>query len=103
MDLVLTFFAGMFLLNSVPHIVSGVIGKTHMTPLGKDSSALLNVAWGFVNLVLGAYLLHWSGRGLSGAFSLDTASWVFLAGVAFMALADAWLFSNPNARFPWFK
>jgi len=103
MNLVLGFVAGMLLVNSLPHIISGVLGKTHMTPLAKDSTALTNVVWGFANIVLGAFVLNLSGHGLSGTLSLDSYSLSFLAGALFMGLGDAWLFSNPNARFPWFK
>lgn len=103
MNLVLGFIAGMLLVNSVPHVISGVLGKTHMTPLSKDSSAIVNVVWGFVNILLGAYVLNLSGIELSRVLALDTNSLVFLAGALFMGVADAWLFSNPNARFPWFK
>ena len=103
MNLVLIFIAGMLLTNGVPHFVSGIAGKSHMTPLAKDSSALVNVAWAFLNFVIGIWLLNYSGGNLNEAVSLNSYSLSFLAGAFFMALSDAWLFSNPNARFPWFK
>ena len=53
MNLVLAFIAGMLLTNGVPHFVSGIAGKSHMTPLSKDSSALVNVVWAFVNFIIG--------------------------------------------------
>jgi hypothetical protein len=103
MNLVLAFLAGMFLTNSIPHIVSGIQGNRHMTPLSKESSAIINIVWGYINLVFGALLLNFSGGDLSEVLSFNDYSIAFLGGSLFMALGNAWLFSNPNARFPWFK
>jgi hypothetical protein len=55
------FFGGMFLVNAVPHFVSGVCGRKFPSPFasppGKgESSAMVNVLWGAFNLVIG-YLL----------------------------------------------
>jgi hypothetical protein len=55
------FFGGMFLVNAVPHFVSGVMGRRFPSPFasppGKgESSAVVNVLWGVFNLVVG-YLL----------------------------------------------
>ncbi|MDL2408150.1 hypothetical protein PY650_21360 [Rhizobium calliandrae] len=57
----LLFGGGIFLMNSVPHLVSGVLGQPFQSPFAKPrgeglSSSTVNVLWGFVNLVL-AYLL----------------------------------------------
>lgn len=93
----------MFLVNGVPHFVSGVMGKTHMTPFAKDSSATLNVMWGFTNFLLGLWILAYSGYTITDALSLNAFSWGFLTGVIAMGIACALLFSNKNARFPWFK
>ncbi len=61
LDLVSYFFGGAFLLNAVPHLVSGVTGRAFQTPFAKPpgeglSSSTVNVLWGFFNLVVG-YLL----------------------------------------------
>jgi len=55
------FFAGAFLTNAVPHFVNGISGSAFQSPFASPpgqglSSALVNVLWGFFNLVLG-YLL----------------------------------------------
>ncbi|MBA8876772.1 hypothetical protein [Phyllobacterium myrsinacearum] len=55
------FFAGAFLANAVPHLVSGVSGRSFRTPFvrlhgGTVSSATTNIVWGWVNLAL-AYVL----------------------------------------------
>lgn len=54
-------FGGLFLMNAVPHAVSGVMGRPFQTPFAKPpgqglSSSAVNVLWGFANLVV-AYLL----------------------------------------------
>jgi hypothetical protein len=55
------FFAGAFLANFVPHFVHGISGDRFPTPfarpLGKGlSSPTANVAWAFVNLLVGCWL-----------------------------------------------
>ena len=103
MNLVLAFLAGMFLTNGVPHFVSGIAGKSHMTPLAKDSSALVNVVWAYINFLLGLWLVSLSGGKLGELVSFDAFALSFWVGSLFMAVADAKMFSNPNAGFPWFK
>ena len=56
------FFAGVFLSNAIPHIVHGMSGNRFQTPFASppgigESSALINVIWGFVNLTIGGGLL----------------------------------------------
>ena len=55
------FFGGAFLINAVPHFVSGTMGHPFQSPFASPpgeglSSALVNVLWGAFNLVI-AYLL----------------------------------------------
>jgi hypothetical protein len=55
------FFGGVFLVNAIPHLTSGVSGHRLPTPfaspLGKgQSSPTVNVLWGCVNVAVG-YLL----------------------------------------------
>lgn len=103
MELVFAFLGGMFLTNGIPHFVVGMSGQKHMTMLGKDSSALVNVVWGFGNFLLGAWMVLLSGGALGQLVLFNNFALSFWAGSLFMALGDAWLFSNPNASFPWFK
>lgn len=103
MNLLFGFLSGMFLTNGLPHFVSGIMGKSHMTPLGKESSAVINIVWGFINFLGGMWLFNVTGATFRQVFSFDMLSISFLAGVLFMAIADGKLFSNPNAAFPWFK
>ena len=63
LDLVSYFFAGAFLANAVPHIVSGMMGRPFQSPFAKPpgeglSSSTVNVLWGFFNLAV-SYLLGW--------------------------------------------
>lgn len=82
------FFGGAFLTNAVPHFVNGVSGNPFQSPFANPpgeglSSSLINVLWGFANLVIG-YLLV----GKVGTFELRR--WrhaaVFGAGVLLMAV-----------------
>jgi hypothetical protein len=55
------FFGGAFLVNAIPHLASGTMGRAFQSPFAKPrgiglSSSTVNVIWGFVNLVIG-YLL----------------------------------------------
>ena len=56
------FFAGAFLTNAIPHIVQGICGNRFQTPFASprgagESSAVVNVLWGFCNLAIGGALL----------------------------------------------
>jgi len=99
--LIYAFLSGMFLTNCIPHLIKGVSGQTHMTPFLRVSPAWLNIVWAFINVYLGLLFLQLSGRHLGDLTMLDSFAWSFLIGALFMGLADAWLFSKPNARFPW--
>jgi hypothetical protein len=59
----LEFLAGVFLANGVPHFVQGISGAPFQSPFAKppgigESSPVVNVVWGFGNLLAGALLLH---------------------------------------------
>lgn len=101
-DLVWYFFSGMFAFNSLPHIISGVIGNKHMTPFGKDSSAILNVLWGFLNLSLSVLVMSFvTGNLQLPSFPQGIAA--FLIGGLVLSLMAANMFSNPNSKMPWWK
>ncbi len=75
------FFGGAFLINTVPHLVSGVMGKPFQSPFAKPpgqglSSSTVNVLWGFLNLVI-AYLLICR----VGDFDLHSTEQVVAAGL----------------------
>jgi hypothetical protein len=57
------FFAGAFLCNAIPHLAAGTMGMPFPTPFARPrgvgtSPPVVNFLWGFLNLVVGAFL--WS-------------------------------------------
>jgi hypothetical protein len=82
-----TFFAGVFLANTVPHFVNGISGNWFPSPfsdpsgIGK-SSPLINVLWGSFNLLLGVILLKYSKLKASNKYSL----WVLFLGILGMSI-----------------
>jgi hypothetical protein len=57
-------FAGALLANSVPHYVQGVCGNKFQSPFASppgvgESSAIVNVIWGWLNFVAGSALLFY--------------------------------------------
>jgi hypothetical protein len=60
-------FSGAFLVNSVPHLISGLLGRRFPTPFasppGKgESSPTVNVLWGALNLIIGYLLVYQVGE-----------------------------------------
>ena len=61
---VLQFVSGLILANGVPHFVQGISGHRFQSPFASppgvgESSAIVNVLWGFANIALG-FLVLWS-------------------------------------------
>jgi hypothetical protein len=61
------FFGGAFLLNALPHIVAGTLGRPFQSPFAKPpgeglSSSTVNMVWGFANLLIGLFLARALGR-----------------------------------------
>jgi hypothetical protein len=55
------FFGGVFLINAIPHIVSGLMGHPFQSPFAKPpgkglSTSTVNVLWGAFNIAV-SYLL----------------------------------------------
>ena len=90
------FLAGAFLANAVPHFVMGVCGmpfpSPFATPSGKgDSSQVVNVVWGWVNLVVGLWLLGFR-------LPQDMLAWALaLLGALLLAVMMAWHFGKVRA------
>src|SRR5277367_2897191 len=87
----LQFVAGLFLANGVPHFVQGISGHWFQTPFASppgvgESSPVVNVLWGFLNLVIGfALLFEFAPKG-----SDVIAEWACVGlGALVMALALA--------------
>lgn len=81
MDIAVHFFAGVFLCNCIPHLVSGLLGQPFPTvfscPPGiGNSSPAMNIIWGSINVVLGCGLLLY----MPFEFGLNTATATLAAG-----------------------
>jgi hypothetical protein len=64
-DYLAHFVAGAFLANGVPHFVQGICGNKFQTPFARprgvgESSAPVNVIWGWFNFVIGGVPLRLS-------------------------------------------
>jgi hypothetical protein len=81
------FFAGAFLANAVPHLISGMQGRRFPSPFasppGKgESSSATNVIWGSANAAV-AYLLLYR----VGYFTVRSAREVLMVGLGGFLLA----------------
>mgnify|MGYP000034593273 FL=1 len=93
------FFAGMFLVNGIPHYVLGVAGRVFPTPFASPpgvgrSGSLVNVFWGLANFVI-AYLLLQVGT-FTGEIGPQMS--VFFVGVLIMSVMAAKRFSGVYAN-----
>jgi hypothetical protein len=90
------FAGGLFLANAIPHYVAGVSGAKFQSPFAKppgvgESSAIVNVVWGFVNFVVAGVLLCGVGH-LQVGYNLPTL--LAAAGFLLMGLFCASHFSK---------
>jgi hypothetical protein len=76
----LQFLSGTLLTNGIPHFVQGLSGAPFQSPFAKppgvgESSALVNVYWGFANLVGGGLLFaKFAPQGLVGWLVVGAAA-----------------------------
>ncbi len=62
LDFIIAVAFGFFVTNSLPHIIPGIHGKPFYSPFATPpvkgkSSAVVNVLWGYFNIVV-AYILY---------------------------------------------
>jgi hypothetical protein len=81
------FFGGAFLVNAIPHFVSGVTGRPFQSPFAKPpgqglSSSTVNVLWGFFNIAAGYTLVC-----RVGSFDLRDVGDVAAFGAGALAMA----------------
>jgi hypothetical protein len=81
------FFAGAFLANALPHLVSGLQGRPFpspfSTPPGKgESSPTVNVIWGAANAMVGYLLLYHVGD-----FAMTRSVDVGIAGLGALVMS----------------
>jgi hypothetical protein len=79
-------FGGVFLTNAIPHFLSGVMGRPFQSPFAKPpgqglSSSIVNVLWGFFNLVIGYVLIS-----RVGSFSLRSTNDVVSLGLGVLLM-----------------
>jgi hypothetical protein len=80
-------FGAAFLTNSIPHLVSGLMGRPFQSPFAHPpgegfSSSTVNVLWGFLNLALAYGLMA-----RAGAFDLGSIEAVAAAAVGGLLMA----------------
>ena len=86
---IVSFFAGIFLANAVPHFVQGVSGNKFPTPFSKPpgrglSSPTVNAVWALFNIVLG-YILFVLGQVNSGNMLLLVVFFIGAAAISIMS------------------
>jgi hypothetical protein len=95
--LVAYFFGGALLTNTLPHLAAGVSGSPFQSPFASPpgeglSSSIVNVLWGFTNLVL-AYLL----LARIGQFDLRRSRHAAVLGLGMLIMSL--MLANSFARF----
>jgi hypothetical protein len=81
------FFGGLFLANTIPHLVSGMSGSPFQSPFATPpgeglSSSTVNVLWGIFNLAVAYLLVARVGR-----FELRRTSHAAVLGLAVLLTA----------------
>ena len=79
------FFGGAFVLNAIPHLVAGSMGRPFQSPFANPrgeglSSSTVNMAWGFLNAVIAWVLLV-----RVGSFDLRAPDHALAFGLGFLA------------------
>ena len=52
--------AGILATNGLPHFIKGLFGEKHQTPFGHSSSPVVNIVWGWVNIVVAGAVFHYA-------------------------------------------
>ncbi|MFI3321832.1 MAG: hypothetical protein R3Y50_04845 [Rikenellaceae bacterium] len=95
----IAFIFGFFVTNSLPHIIPGIHGKPFYSPFASPpargkSSAVVNVLWGFFNIVV-AYIIF-------VATDINLKEYIegigFLLGILTTSLTLAITFTANNKR-----
>ena len=84
---VVWFFGGAFLANTISHLVNGISGSPFQSPFASPpgvglSSSIVNVLWGMFNLVVGYILVVRVGH-----FDLRQTKHVVVLGLGILAMA----------------
>jgi len=86
-DYVSYFFGGVFVANTIPHLVSGMMGQAFQSPFAKPpgkglSSSTVNVVWGMFNLAVGYVLIF-----RVGTFDIRNTADVACAGLGALLIS----------------
>jgi hypothetical protein len=68
------FFAGIFLTNSVPHLVIAFTGRRNLTPFGQNSSPFVNLLWSGMNVASGYMLVRFADK-RTVVSKVDSKAW----------------------------
>lgn len=68
------FLAGVFLTNSVPHLVIAVTGRRNLTPFGQNSSPFVNLLWSGMNVASGYLLVRFADK-RAVVSKVDSKAW----------------------------
>lgn len=79
-------FAGVFLTNSVPHLVVAMTGRRNRTAFGRHSSPFVNLLWSGLNAACGYLLVRFADRREDGN-APDSTAWQFPYEVGCLALS----------------
>ena len=79
-------FAGVFLTNSVPHLVIAMTGRRNRTAFGRHSSPFVNLLWSGLNATSGYLLVRFADRREDGN-APDSTAWQFPYEVGCLALS----------------
>ena len=90
------FASGIFITNGIPHFVNGISGNKFQSPFASppgvgESSPIVNVIWGMVNIIIGYVLVYGVGDFTVG-FTCDIL--LFALGSLVTALGLAWHFGR---------
>lgn len=98
-ELISAFLGSLVAFNGLPHMIRGICGKSHMTPFSRNSSPVLNVIWGWLNLIVGGALIKFSHPE-----GWTTTHWITcLLGAVLVSLSLSIFWTNPEAKLPWHK
>ena len=68
------FFAGVFLTNSIPHLVVAITGRRNRTAFGENSSPVVNLLWSAINVAGGSLLFRFADR-REQVHTADSKAW----------------------------
>lgn len=80
------FCGGIFLANSVPHLLVAATGRRNLTPFGQNSSPFVNLLWSAINVSIGYPLILLADR-QAGGNKVDSKAWEFPFEIGRLALA----------------